>query len=467
MPSASRFPRVSRAVVLAAVAFAGGAAVSAVAIGAAAPGAKVVSPYPKLSVFTTVLTHVENDYVKDVDQAALVYGAIKGMLATLDPHSSFFDPDENKEMKAELTGEFHGVGMEVATKDGEIVVIAPIEGFPAAKAGIKPGDRLVSIDGVTTAGMSVTDAVKRIKGKKGTTVRLEVLREGTPEPLAFDIVRDTIKIAPVDSKLLDGKIGYVRIKSFMDKTSRHLREQLDAMEKAAGGPLAGLVLDLRDDPGGLLDEAVGVADEFLASGVIVSTEGKHKKATDVAYATLKGTRLGFPMVVLVNSGSASASEIVAGALQDQKRALIVGTKTFGKGSVQTLYELPDGSALKLTIALYYTPAHRSIQGEGIVPDVYVPTTLAPEPDAKREKDLDKHLKGASESPSGPSTGAPVPAPGPKAPAPAPAAPGALPGPPPFADPTSDYQLRVAIDLLKSWPIMKAMPGSPPAPAPGS
>jgi carboxyl-terminal processing protease len=456
-----------RTVALVAAAFAGGALFSGVAGGAAAPApaGKVVAPYPKLSVFTSVLTHVENDYVEDVDQAALIYGAIRGMLATLDPHSSFFDPEEHKDMKAELTGEFHGVGMEIALKDGAIVVIAPIEGFPAAKAGIKAGDRIVEIDGASATGMTVTDAVKRIKGKKGTSVKLKVTREGAPDPLEFSIVRDTIKVVPVEWRMLEPKLGYVRIKTFADKTTRYVREAMEAMEKASGGPLAGLVLDLRDNPGGLLDEAVGVSDEFLSAGLIVSTEGKHKKASEAAYATLKGTRLGFPMVVLVNSGSASASEIVAGALQDHKRALIVGTRTFGKGSVQTLYELPDGSALKLTIARYYTPLHRSIQGEGIAPDVYVPATVGPEPDAKREKDLEKHLKGAAPGTAGPGTAGPATAAPAPAPAPPPAAaPGAAPAGGAKPSDAADYQLRVAVDLLKSWSVFKAMP-TPPASLP--
>ncbi len=467
VPHARRRPRRGRGLhtlALVGVAFAGGAVVSAAAGGAAT---KVVSPYPKLSVFTSVLTHVENDYVKAVDQATLVHGAIRGMLATLDPHSSFFSPEEHKEMKAELTGEFHGVGMEIAIKGTDLVVIAPIEGFPAAKAGIHAGDKLLEIDGAPTAGMSVGEAVKRIKGKKGSTVRIKVAREGAPDPLEFPIVRDTIKVAPVESRLLEGKIGYVRIKSFMDKTSRHLRESLDAMEKSAGGELEGLVLDLRDNPGGLLDEAVGVADEFISSGAIVITEGRpaaaakdpkappRKGASETAYATLKGTRLGFPIVVLVNGGSASASEIVAGALKDHGRALLVGTRTFGKGSVQTLYELPDGSALKLTIALYYTPKHHSIQGEGIDPDVYVPATLAPEPEGKREKDLERHIKGATEGMAPPSSAAPAPAPGKPAPSTAPAL-------KPGSDPATDYQLRVALDLLKAWPVLKA--GGPKAPA---
>jgi carboxyl-terminal processing protease len=399
--------------------------------GAAAALPRKYSPYHKLDIFTRVLSYVENNYVEDVGQEELVYGAVKGMVKTLDPHSAFLSPDEYKDMKAETEGEFGGVGIEVELKDGKLVVIAPIQGSPAQKAGLRSGDLVTAIDGRTTANMSISDAVHRMRGQRGTRVRLSVERQGWPQPREIEIVRDVIRTVSVVSRLLEPGFGYLAIRQFNERVARQTEEQLEALEKQSSGKLRGLVLDLRGNPGGLFDQSVRVADLFLDGGIIVRTVGRSGKILDEERARSRGTHRGFPMIVLVNGGSASASEIVAGALQDQGRAVIMGTQTFGKGSVQTLIEFPrDGSALKLTIARYYTPKGRSIQERGIAPDVTV-DQVKPDPrprraDEKSERDLPNHLRNEQGS--------------------APAA---------AARTIDDFQLKTALDYLKASQIFRA------------
>ena len=351
------------------------------------------SPYKKLNVFARVLTYVENNYVEYVNDSKLVYGAIKGMLDTLDPHSTFMPPDQYRQMKVETQGEFGGVGIEVEVRDGGLTVVSPILGTPAHKAGIKSGDIIESINGRSTRSLSLHEAVRAMRGPRGTRIKFAVRRARQKRLLEFDIVRDVIKIVAVSSRSLAPGIGYIRLKRFQERTDRELREALEELTRKA--PLKGLVLDLRNNPGGLLDQAVRVADLFLDRGTIVRTTGKRGRMTEEETAHSRGTFKGFPMVCLVNEGSASAAEIVAGALQDHKRAVVLGARTFGKGSVQTIIDLEDGSGLKLTIARYFTPSGRSIQEAGIEPDIAVQETAPPpgrKRKSKREEDLRGHLK---------------------------------------------------------------------------
>jgi carboxyl-terminal processing protease len=357
------------------------------------------SPYKKLNIFARVLTYVENNYVEYVDESKLVYGAIKGMMDTLDPHSTFMPPDQYRQMKVETQGEFGGVGIEVEIRGGWITVVAPLEGTPAQKAGLKSGDVIEAIDGKSTRGMRLHEAVRAMRGARGTRVKIKVHRPREKKRLTFDIVRDIIKIVAVSSKTIAPGIGYVRLKRFQERTDRQLKRALSQLTKDR--KMKGMILDLRNNPGGLLDQAVRVADLFLEKGLIVRTTGKRGRMTEEEKAHSKGTFKGFPMVCLVNEGSASAAEIVAGALQDHKRAVVLGTRTFGKGSVQTIIDLEDGSGLKLTIARYYTPNGRSIQEQGIDPDIAVqesaPRTARPKRKAKREVDLQGHLKHEKKS----------------------------------------------------------------------
>ena len=335
--------------------------------------AKPTDKYEKLSIFTKVMHLLETTYVEEVDVKKLVYGGIKGMLEELDPHSAFLAPDDYKEMKESTTGEFGGVGIEITKKDNIITVISPIEDTPAWDAGLKSMDKIIKINDESTAEMELQAAVSKMRGSPGTKVKLTILREGKSKPLEFSIVRRIIKIVSVKSMLLPDDYAYLRISVFNESTANDLKKALTKLEKEAKSKkLNGILLDLRNNPGGLLDQAVGVSDLFLNKGVIVSVKGRDKEKKITEYA--KPNNLvseTIPMVVLVNQASASASEIVAGALQDNKRAVIIGQKTFGKGSVQTLVELDDKSAIKYTIALYYTPSGRSIQAKGIEPDVAV------------------------------------------------------------------------------------------------
>ena len=329
----------------------------------------VEDTYERLKVFTEVLSLIQSNYVDDVNSKELVYGAVKGMLETLDPHSSFMPPESFKEMQVETQGSFGGLGIEITVKDRMLTVVTPIDGTPADRAGIHPGDRIVKIEGHLTKDMTLMDAVRKLRGPKGSKVTISVLREGSAEPIDFTLVREVIEVKSIRSKDLGDGIHYVRISSFQERTAKDLEEVL---EKARTSNTNALVLDLRNDPGGLLNQAVAVSDMFLDKGqLIVYTQGRLKNQ-DLRFTAEHSNGLPrLPMVVLVNGGSASASEIVAGALQAWKRAVILGTKTFGKGSVQTVIPLSDGSGLRLTTAKYFTPKGRSIHGVGITPDIVV------------------------------------------------------------------------------------------------
>ncbi|QJA05335.1 S41 family peptidase [Thermosulfurimonas marina] len=352
-------------------------------------------PYEALKLFSQVLELVEENYVKPVTTKELVYDAIKGLLSGLDPHSSFLAPDEFHELQIETKGSFTGIGIEITLEDGILTVVSPIEGTPAWKAGLKPGDKIVKINGQPTKGMSLMEAVKRLRGPKGTKVTITIFRESTKELKDITLVRDVIPIRSVRARILEPGYGYIRISSFQEKTGEELHQALSKLEKE-NQPLKGLILDLRNNPGGLLDAAVEVADEFLDEGLIVYTKGRRKDQNFQFKAHPNRQKHPYPLVVLVNAGTASASEIVAGALQDHHRAVIVGTRTFGKGSVQTIIPLPDGSAVRLTTAEYFTPSGRSIQAEGIEPDLEVPEIkpdcLQKKHPEIREKDLTGHLE---------------------------------------------------------------------------
>jgi carboxyl-terminal processing protease len=329
----------------------------------------VEDSYERLKVFTEVLSLIQANYVDETKPRDLIYGGIKGMLETLDPHSSFLPPDIFKEMQVETQGSFGGLGIEITVKDRQLTVVAPIEGTPADRAGLHPGDRIVKIDGNPTKDMTLIEGVKKLRGPKGTSVTLTILREESPGPFDLTLVREVIEVKSVRAKDLGDGIAYIRISSFQERTGKDLVKVIEQFQKNG---ISALVLDLRNDPGGLLNQAVQVSDLFLDKGqLIVYTEGRIKNQ-DLRFSAEHGTQVPkVPMVVLVNGGSASASEIVAGALQDWKRALVLGTKTFGKGSVQTVIPLSDGSGLRLTTAKYYTPKGRSIHGTGIVPDIVV------------------------------------------------------------------------------------------------
>jgi len=346
----------------------------------------------ELREFAAVVNLIEKNYVEPVNPKKLIYGAIKGMLSSLDPHSSFMTPEDFKELEVETQGSFSGVGMEITMKDGILTIVSPIEGTPAYKAGLKANDKILAIDGVSTKHMTLMDAVKRLRGPKGTKVTITVMRKGWKQPKKITLIRAVIPIRSVYSKMFDDGYGYIRITNFQANTDSELKKALNKLEKQHH--LKGLIIDLRNNPGGLLTQAVKVADEFIDKGVIVSIKGrvKNQKATFVAHPNRHPIKC--PIVVLVNGGSASASEIVAGALQDHKRALILGTRTFGKGSVQTIIPLSDGSAVRLTTALYYTPSGRCIQAEGITPDIVVP--FVPPSEEKKLSELPKEHPFISE-----------------------------------------------------------------------
>jgi carboxyl-terminal processing protease len=353
--------------------------------------------YQYLKLFSDVISIVQDNYVEKTDQKKLMYGAITGMLRELDPHSSFLKPDDYKELQIETKGKFGGLGIEITIRDNVLTVVSPLEDTPADKAGIQANDQIMKIDDQPTQDMSLMDAVQKMRGPKGSKVKLTILRKGLQKPLEFDLVRDIISIQSVKSLSLEPGFGYIRISSFQSGTAPDLRKALSQLETQNSG-IQGLILDLRNDPGGLLDQAVEVSDEFLDEGLIVYTGGRLENQKMRFEAHKKAKPHTYPIVVLVNSGSASASEIVAGALQDHKRAIIMGEQTFGKGSVQTVIPLNDGSALRLTTSLYYTPSGRSIQAKGITPDIVVrkensrgDETQGDEGMRIREKDLPRHF----------------------------------------------------------------------------
>jgi carboxyl-terminal processing protease len=405
--------------------------------------------YESLEAFSNILSIVRKNYVEDVDTKNLVNGAINGMLNSLDPHSAYLTPDLYKELQSDTQGRFGGLGIEITVKSGILTVVSPIEDTPAAKAGIKPGDQIFKIEEEFTKDMSLVDAVKKMRGVKGTKINLTIKREGVADLMDFTLVRDVIRVQSVRSRTLEPGYGYIRLAQFQERSDRDMQRALEKIAAEKNG-IKGLVLDLRNNPGGLLTQAVRVSDMFLDSGLIVYTEGRIEAQKQKYFAQKDGTWQDFPIVVLVNGGSASASEIVAGALQDHKRAVILGTKTFGKGSVQTILPLDDNSALRLTTARYFTPSGRSIQATGIVPDIVLdnlPTDGKAEPARRpglREENLPGHLENPKQAPNPqpeqldreqekqiPSSG-------------------------PTGDETidKDAQLKRALDLLKSWEVFK-------------
>ncbi len=370
-------------------------------------------PLDELRTFAEVYGKIKSDYVKPVDDKTLIDSAINGMLSGLDPHSAYMNADEFKDLQVGTQGEFGGLGIEVGMEDGFVKVVSPIDDTPAFKAGLKPGDLIIKLDDTPVKGMTINDAVKRMRGKPGTPIVLTILRKGVPKPFAVTLIRAVIKVKSVKYKLAESGYGYIRITQFQERTGEDLAHALEVLQKDnKGAPLKGLVLDLRNDPGGLLNSAVGVVAAFVKpNSLVVYTDGRTADAKMKLKANpeyyLRGNQTDYlkglpawtktvPMVVLINGGSASASEIVSGALQDDKRAIIMGTQSFGKGSVQTVLPLGNGTGIKLTTALYFTPAGRSIQNKGITPDIVVEegkvTGADSDPNLNiREVDLDRHL----------------------------------------------------------------------------
>jgi carboxyl-terminal processing protease len=359
-------------------------------------------PYEELRTFTEVFGRIQKDYVEPVSDKKILEDAIRGMLAGLDPHSTYLDEQQYNELRVGTTGQFGGLGIEVGMENGFIKVISPIDDTPAQRSGIKAGDLIIRLDEKPVKGMSLEDAVKIMRGEPGSEITLTIVRESEEQPITITVVRDVINVKSVKSRLLEDGYGYVRISSFQSRTAESLRDNLLALEKANKGKLKGLVLDLRNNPGGVLNAAVAVSDAFLTSGIIVYTEGRIDDSQYEFRATPKEYLDGAPIVVLINAGSASASEIVAGALQDQNRAVIMGEKSFGKGSVQTILPTANGGAVKLTTARYYTPSGRSIQAEGITPDIILSKVRLEELENSKvtpitESDLSNHLMNGNKS----------------------------------------------------------------------
>jgi carboxyl-terminal processing protease len=401
-----------------------------------------------LSLLREAYAAVNKSYVEKPDQQKLVLSMVNGMLASLDPHSAYLPPEPYKEMEVQMSGAFGGVGIELGTKEGRLTVIAPIDDTPAFRAGIQANDHIWKIDGTTTRDMNISAAVKRMRGEKGTPVTLTILRGDSSRPLTFNLIRDIIKIKSLKSRLLENGYGFIRIAQFQERTGSEFRQALQDLHTASGGTLKGLVLDLRYNPGGLLGSSIEVVNCFIGDDIkntqIVSIKGRVPDSNRVYNATLGTKEPRYPMVILINGGSASASEIVAGALQDHKRAIIMGKQSFGKGSVQSIFPMRGKAALKLTTARYYTPSGRSIQAKGIVPDIIV-ESVKPVP-AKavmegniKEKDLENRLapEGNKEQPT------------PAAPAAPPAQGAAV-----DAELAKDFQLQRALELLRSLQMIK-------------
>jgi carboxyl-terminal processing protease len=389
-----RLAPLARSLVLACCAFSGGAAVSALAHANAGE-----SPYEWLRQLARVLVLIEDQYVEPVERGRLLEGAITGMVEKLDPHSAYLAPEDYAVFRDNTRGEFGGIGVEVEFRDDSVVVIAPIEGSPAEQAGVRSGDRIVAIDGVPVRGKPSQALVRIMRGKPGTDVVVTIRRETVPEPLQISLTRRVIQVASIAKKRLDGDIGYIRIKQFQSGTHAEFVDALAALRRDAPGRLTGMLLDLRNNPGGLVDEAVAVADEFLRHGVIYSTRRRRETVTEVR-ARRSGAILREPVVVLVNEYSASAAELVAGALKDHDRASIVGAPTFGKGSVQSILDLPSGAGLRLTTTRYYTPGGHAIQAQGISPDVLVKAAYARDRTFQivKERDLADHLPAEGHAP---------------------------------------------------------------------
>lgn len=365
--------------------------------------ATAILPLDELRTFSEVFGKVKGDYVEEVDDKKLLENAIRGMLSGLDPHSAFLNQDEFKDLQVGTTGQFGGLGIEVSMEDGFVKVVSPIDDTPAQRAGVMAGDLIIRLDDTPVKGMSLNDAVKIMRGKPGTDINLTIVREGVEKPLSITITRAIIKVKSVKSRMLDKGFGYLRISSFQTGTGEDVRKAVSELKKENKGQLNGLVLDLRNNPGGVLGAAVSVSDAFLRKGKIVYTEGRAADAELDFNATPDDILDRAPLVVLVNGGSASASEIVSGALQDHKRAVLMGSRTFGKGSVQTIFPMSNNTAVKITTARYFTPSGRSIQAEGIVPDIEVePLKVARDESADsmvsvKEADLTGHLSNGNKS----------------------------------------------------------------------
>jgi carboxyl-terminal processing protease len=416
------------------------------AFGQAAPSD---STYQQLSLFGDILSQIKQNYVIDPPTDKLIYNAANGMLSGLDPHSSYMNAQQYSDMQVQTSGEFGGLGLEVTEASGLLKVITPIDGTPGAKAGIKPGDIIVEINGLSTDGLSLDDAVSKMRGPVGTKITLTLKRNGINTPVKVTLTREIIKIDDVKSKLLTstaGPVGYIRLDSFDENASDHIRAAVRKLSKEAHGPIHGYILDLRDNPGGLLDQAVAVADDFLTSGEIVSTHGRHSEDDQVWYAQDSDILNGIPMVVLTNAGTASAAEIVTAALQQNRRALVLGTKTFGKGSVQTIIPIDNEGALRLTTALYFTPSGKSIQDYGVTPNIKVSDTATPQDAFSQLRETD--LLNAFTNPTK-QAAPPLP---PVLPLPPVAA--SIPDKPPAnwptfdpTKPSTDFQLQMALKLI--------------------
>ncbi|MEO7601522.1 MAG: S41 family peptidase [Gammaproteobacteria bacterium] len=431
--------------------------------------AVAASPLPleELRTFTEVFAKIKSDYVEPVEDKTLLEYAIRGMLSGLDPHSSFLDAKDFQELQIGTTGEFGGLGLEVGMEDNLVKVISPIDDTPAQRGGVQAGDLIIRLDDTPMQGVALNEAVNMMRGKVGTNITLTILRKGEEKPLQITLTRAVIKVKSVKTQMLEPGFGYVRVSQFQGQTGTNMVDAISKLKEENGGALKGLVLDLRNNPGGVLGAAVAVSDAFLEKGLIVYTQGRANDSELKFNATPEDVLKGAPLVVLVNSGSASASEIVAGALQDQKRAIVMGEKTFGKGSVQTVLPMTNDSAVKLTTARYYTPSGRSIQAEGIVPDMVLNNVKFASNDEiliqpLKEADLTRHLiNGATpgkdinikidinnkdEKKDGAKPGA-------DAGSPAPAKTAA--DKPPLASPDTDYQLHEALNLLKGLTIVQA------------
>ena len=403
---------------------------------AAAPG-KAVLPLDELRTFAEVLDRIKSAYVEPIDDKTLLENAIKGMLSNLDPHSAYLEPEDFQELQESTSGEFGGLGIEVGQEDGLLRVISPIDDTPAARAGIEAGDLILRIDGQPTKGWSLMEAVDKLRGKPGSKIELTLVREGG-KPFTLKLERAVIKVRSVKSELLEKDYGYLRISQFQVNSGEEVAKALRQLQKDNGGKLGGLVLDLRNNPGGVLQAAVEVSDHFLNKGLIVYTKGRIANSELRFSADSADASQGVPLVVLINGGSASAAEIVAGALQDHKRAVLMGTDSFGKGSVQTVLPLTNDRALKLTTALYFTPSGRSIQAQGIVPDIVVERGTVTRDNSPaqgiKEADLPGHLGNGNGGADRPSNGKT-----------APATVGAQ---------DKDYQLSQALNLLKGLNITR-------------
>jgi carboxyl-terminal processing protease len=408
------------------------------------------STYQQLSLFGDIFDRVKANYVVDPPSDKLIYNAVNGMLSGLDPHSSYMNEKQYNDMQVETSGQFGGLGLEVTQAGGLLKVISPIDGTPAARAGIKPGDIIVDINGRSTDGINLDDAVTKMRGPPGSTIAITLKRNGIDTPVKITLTREIIQIQDVKDRLFPtpgGDIGYIRLASFDEKADEDIRKAVNDLQKQSGGNIHAYILDMRDNPGGLLDQAVAVGDDFINSGEIVSTHGRHSEDDQVWYAQSGDILNGAPMVVMTNQGSASAAEIVTAALQQNQRALVLGMRTFGKGSVQTIVPIPGNGALRLTTALYYTPSGKSIQDYGVTPDVKVSDTRTPDDQFASLRESD--LMNSFHNPSG-LTAPPLPST-----LPLPAVAKTIAAVPPvgwpvfdLTKPSTDFQLQMALKLAQ-------------------